>query len=202
MELPARSDKLKASRSNRPIVIACTAFVFSMVGVSFAAVPLYKLFCQVTGYGGTTQRAEQMSSTVLDRTIRVRFDANVAPGLPWSFKPVDREIELKIGETVQVSYTATNISDLPTTGQATFNVTPQKAGAYFNKVQCFCFIETTLAPGETLDMPVVFFIDPAIVDAPETRDITTITLSYTFFAHETEKPVAAVVEPVQDKEAL
>jgi|TARA_R110000850_G_scaffold245807_2_gene370692 cytochrome c oxidase assembly protein subunit 11 len=195
------TDKAK-NGANMRIVIACSAFVLSMVGVSFAAVPLYQLFCQVTGYGGTTQRVEQMSETILDRKIKVRFDANVAGGLPWSFKPVDREVELRIGETIQISYTAENKSDQPTYGQATFNVTPMSAGAFFNKIQCFCFTETELKPGETMDMPVVFFVDPAIVDDLDAKDVTTITLSYTFFPHAPEKPVAAVAEPVQDSNTL
>jgi cytochrome c oxidase assembly protein subunit 11 len=187
---------------NRTVVLICSAFVVSMLGVSYAAVPLYRMFCQVTGYGGTTQRVEQMSDTILDRTIKVRFDGNVASGLPWEFKPVQREVEVKIGETIQISYTAHNISDAVSSGQATFNVTPQSAGAYFNKIQCFCFTENELQPGETMEMPVVFFIDPEIVNEVETKDIETITLSYTFFPHETEKPVAAVAKPVQDKGTL
>lgn len=202
--MTAEPDKIETakSRSNRRIVIACSAFVASMVGVSFAAVPLYQLFCQVTGYGGTTQRAEQFSDTILDRTIKVRFDANTASGLPWEFKPVQREVEVRIGETILVNYTAENVSETVTTGQATFNVTPMAAGAYFNKVQCFCFTETALEPGESMEMPVLFFVDPAIVDAVETRNIDTITLSYTFFPHESEKPVAAAAEPVQDNNTL
>ncbi|MCO6409618.1 cytochrome c oxidase assembly protein [Hoeflea alexandrii] len=195
-------NEVTKTRANKRVVVACSAFVASMIGVSYAAVPLYQLFCQVTGYGGTTQRVEQMSDTVLDRTIKVRFDANVAGGLPWDFKPVQREVELRIGETVQVSYTAMNTSDVATTGQATFNVTPMAAGAYFNKIQCFCFTESELKPGETIDMPVVFFVDPAIVDDLDAKDISTITLSYTFFAHASEKPVAAVAEPVQDRNTL
>lgn len=198
---PTETSKPNTS-ANMRIVIACSAFVVSMVGVSFAAVPLYQLFCQVTGYGGTTQRVEQMSDTILDRKIMVRFDANVAGGLPWDFKPVEREVELKIGETIQIGYTAQNTSSQSTFGQATFNVTPMSAGAYFNKIQCFCFTETELKPGETLDMPVVFFVDPAIIDDPDAKDVTTITLSYTFFPHASEKPVAAVAEPVQDSNTL
>jgi len=188
--------------ANKRVVIACSAFVVSMVGVSYAAVPLYKLFCQVTGYGGTTQRVEQMSDTILDRTIKVRFDANVAAGLPWKFKPVEREVEVRIGETIQIDYTAENISDANTYGQATFNVTPMSAGAFFNKIQCFCFTETELKPGEIMNMPVVFFVDPAIVNDPDAKNVTTITLSYTFFPHASEKPVAAMAEPVQDNNTL
>ena len=200
-ERPTEISKAKTG-ANMRIVIACTAFVASMVGVSFAAVPLYQMFCRVTGYGGTTQRVEQMSDTILDRKIKVRFDANVGAGLPWAFKPVEREVELRIGETIQIAYTAENRSDATTYGQATFNVTPQSVGAYFNKIQCFCFTENELKPGEKMNMPVVFFVDPAIVDDPDAKDVTTITLSYTFFAHAPEKPVAAVAEPVQDTNTL
>ena len=181
-----------APRGNARILVACVVFVGCMLGVSFASVPLYRLFCQVTGYNGTTQRVEQASDVVLDKTIKVTFDANVSSGLNWEFKPVDRSISPKIGETVQINYTATNRSSVPTSGQAIFNVTPMEAAAYFNKVECFCFTETELKPGESLEMPVVFFIDPAIVEAAETKDIGTITLSYTFYPHEGEKPVASL----------
>ena len=175
---------------NGRIAALCIAGVASMVGVSYAAVPLYQLFCQVTGYGGTTQRVEQYSDTVLDRTITVRFDANTSSGLNWQFKPEQRSVELRIGETGQIAYKAVNAAAVPSSGQATFNVTPQAAGAYFNKIECFCFTETELQPGEGMDMPVVFFVDPAIVDAPETRNINTITLSYTFFPLKDDEPVA------------
>ncbi|MCO5731050.1 cytochrome c oxidase assembly protein [Rhizobium sp. SSA_523] len=182
----------KARPGNSAILACCLVFVGGMVGAAYAAVPLYRIFCQVTGYNGTTQRVEQYSDTVLDRTIRVSFDANTSSGLNWDFKPVDRMIEPKIGETVQISYTATNHSPTPVTGTAVFNVTPMEAGAYFNKVQCFCFTETTLQPGETLDMPVVFFVDPEIVKAEETKNIKNITLSYTFYPSQGAKPVAGL----------
>ena len=181
----------KKERSNRLVAAICVAFFGGMVGMAYAAVPLYAMFCQMTGYGGTTQRVEQYSDRVLDRKITVRFDANVSSGLPWDFKPVQRDMTMKIGETAQAHYTATNLFDTPTAGRATFNVTPEIAGSYFNKVECFCFTDTTLKPGETLDMPVVFYVDPDIADVPELKDITTITLSYTFFPIEEEKPVAA-----------
>jgi len=173
------------------VAAVCVAFFGGMIGMAYAAVPLYAMFCQMTGYGGTTQRVEQYSDRVLDKKITVRFDANVSGGLPWDFKPVQRDITMKIGETAQIHYAASNPFSTPTAGRATFNVTPEMAGAYFNKVECFCFTDTTLKPGETLDMPVVFYVDPDIVDVPELKDITTITLSYTFFPIETEKPVAA-----------
>ncbi len=177
--------------SNKLVAAICVAFFAGMVGMAYAAVPLYALFCKVTGYGGTTQRVEQYSDRVLDRKIAVRFDANVAGGLPWDFKPVVREMTLKIGETAQAHYTATNVFPTPSAGRATYNVTPEMAGAYFNKVECFCFTDTTLKPGETLDMPVVFYVDPDIADVPELNNMTTITLSYTFFPIDVAKPVAA-----------
>lgn len=182
------------SRSNTTVAVACFTVFAAMVGVSFAAVPLYQLFCQVTGYGGTTQRVTQYSDRVLDRKITVRFDANTAAGLPWDFRPVQREVTMPIGETTQVSYQARNLFSAPTGGRATFNVTPELAGAYFMKVECFCFTDTTLKPGETMDMPVVFYVDPEIVDVPELKNIKTITLSYTFYPAAADKPVAAAGE--------
>ncbi|MBB2719862.1 UNVERIFIED_ORG: cytochrome c oxidase assembly protein subunit 11 [Rhizobium etli] len=181
----------KQGRNNGAVVMMCLSFVFGMGAMSYAAVPLYRLFCQVTGYNGTTQRVDQMSSVVLDRKMRVTFDANVAPGLQWNFKPVEREVNPKIGETIQVNFVAENRSNEIQRGQAVFNVTPGEAGAYFNKVQCFCFTETDLKPGEKLDMPVVFYIDPEIVKAVESKDIHTVTLSYTFYPKEGPKPVAS-----------
>lgn len=186
-------DTGKGRRGNGTILVACLVFVGCMVGVSFASVPLYRLFCQVTGYNGTTQRVEQVSDVILDKKIKVTFDANVSNGLNWDFKPVERSINPQIGETVQISYTATNRSPYATKGQAVFNVTPMEAAAYFNKIQCFCFTETELKPGETLEMPVVFFVDPAITEAVETKDIGTITLSYTFYPDKGEKPVASAL---------
>ncbi len=171
-------------RNNGAIVAMCLVFVIGMTGMSFAAVPLYRIFCQVTGYNGTAQRVEQYSNTILDKTIKVTFDANVAPGLDWEFKPMQKSVSPKIGETVQVMFEARNKSSEPINGQAIFNVTPLQAGAYFNKVECFCFTDTTLPPGETLEMPVVFFVDPAITEAEETKDIKVLTLSYTFFEHD------------------
>jgi cytochrome c oxidase assembly protein subunit 11 len=187
-----RSGGTQAKRvSNASIFAGCAVFVTCMVGAAYASVPLYRLFCQVTGYNGTTQRVEQYSTTVLDRTMQVTFDANVSSGLNWEFKPA-KTVKPKIGETVQVEFTATNRSPVATTGTAVFNVTPMEAGAYFNKVQCFCFTEQTLQPGESVSMPVIFFVDPEIVKAEETKNIKTITLSYSFYPSEPAKPVAAV----------
>lgn len=170
-----------ARRRNWTVAAACLAFFGAMVGAAYAAVPLYAMFCQLTGYGGTTQRVEQASDVILDRTITVRFDANVSGGLPWAFQPEQRAVTVRIGETVQANYRAENLFNVPTGGKASFNVTPELAGAYFNKLECFCFTDTVLKPGETLEMPVVFFVDPDIVDVPELAGIRTITLSYTFF---------------------
>lgn len=185
------SDKRKRQdRANRRVAVACLAFFVSMIGAAYATVPLYRIFCQVTGYGGTTQRVEQYSDTILDRTIKVRFDANVAGGLPWDFRPVQREVTVRIGETTMIRYEAKNPFDEPTYGRASFNVSPGRAGAYFNKVECFCFTDTTLKGGADMEMPVVFFVDPEIVNDPDLRDVKTITLSYTFFP--IEKPVEKV----------
>jgi cytochrome c oxidase assembly protein subunit 11 len=193
------SNKTEQKKTGNGAVVAmCCSFVIGMGAMAYAAVPLYEMFCKATGYGGTTQRVEQASDVILDQTIKVRFDANTGPGLPWTFEPVQREVELKIGETVQILYKARNNSSKATTGQATFNVTPEQTGAYFNKVQCFCFTETTLKPGEELEMPVVFFVDPEIVKAVETKGIHTITLSYTFYPHEASKPVASAADNKAD----
>ncbi|MCF6320286.1 MAG: cytochrome c oxidase assembly protein [Rhizobiaceae bacterium] len=191
----------KPKQSHRNLVIACSAIVIGMAGLSYAAVPLYRIFCQITGYGGTTQRADNADDIeIIDRQITVRFDGNIANGLNWEFKPKVRQVTLKLGEQTQFSYVAENLSDKPLTGTATFNVTPQYAGAYFNKIECFCFTETTLQPGEKIDMPVVFFIDPELDREEIMKNLKTITLSYTFFPKEMEAaPVASVIEKNEDK---
>ena len=156
----------------------------AMVGLAFASVPLYRMFCQVTGFGGTTQRADTAPGAVAGQ-IGVRFDANVHPGLPWRFEPVERTVRIAPGAKTQIFYSATNLVARTTTGQAVFNVSPDKAGKYFSKIECFCFTEQTLKPGEIAKMPVVFFVDPKIRDDPDTSDIDEITLSYTFYPVET-----------------
>ena len=161
--------------------------VVSMLGLSYAAVPLYKIFCQVTGYAGTTQRAKAAPATASEKSMLVRFDANVSRDLDWQFKPVQRSLTLKIGEEKLAFYKAINTSNKPITGTATFNVTPAIAGSYFNKIACFCFTEQTLKPGESVDMPVSFFIDPDILTDPDTIDVKEITLSYTFFEVKNQK---------------
>jgi len=176
--------------ANRRTALALGGVATAMIGASFAAVPLYRLFCQVTGYGGTTQRAERAPAPVEgaaagSRLITVRFDANVAgTDLPWSFAPVERTMRVRVGEENLAFYRATNQSRIATTGQATFNVTPFKAGPYFNKIACFCFDQQTLAAGERKQFPLSFWVDPEIAKDPNTADIHTITLSYTFFRTE------------------
>ncbi len=152
-----------------------------MVMLVVASVPLYKLFCQVTGYGGTTQKAEASTGTVLARDMTVRFNSDVNNKLPWHFKPVQRSVTVKVGEEALVFYKAVNTGTETITGTATFNVTPFKAAMYFNKIECFCFTEQTLAPGEEIDMPVTFFIDPDIANDKRLEEVKEITLSYTFF---------------------
>ena len=192
---------MRAGRANRRVAVACVSAVAVMVGMAYAAVPLYNLFCRVTGYAGTTQVAVNSEGIrIIDREVKVRFDANIEKGFGWEFAPVQRDVALKLGETREIAYRARNLTDKPLTGTATFNVTPQSAGAYFNKIECFCFTETTVQPGEELIMPVVFFVDPDMADTEETRDIHTITLSYTFFERETEeKPLAVLSEPQRDE---
>jgi len=170
-----------SSARNLRVVLLLGGLVAGMTGLVAASVPLYRLFCQVTGYGGTTQRAAEASAIVADRTMTVRFNADVNGGLPWSFQPAQREMRLAIGETGLAFYRARNLSDRAIAGTATFNVTPQKAGRYFSKIDCFCFTEQRLEPGATADMPVTFFVDPALLDDPNMADVRTITLSYTFF---------------------
>ncbi|MBL8839788.1 MAG: cytochrome c oxidase assembly protein [Alphaproteobacteria bacterium] len=168
--------------ANRRTALMLGGVAATMAGASFAAVPLYRLFCQVTGYGGTTQRADAAPAAAAARIITVRFDASVSGnGLPWTFMPVERRVQVRVGEERLAFYRATNNAREATTGTATFNVTPFKAGPYFNKIACFCFSEQTLAAGQSIEMPVSFFVDPAILDDPNLADVDTITLSYTFF---------------------
>jgi cytochrome c oxidase assembly protein subunit 11 len=179
-----------SQRNNIAVLVSCLVFVGAMVGAAYAAVPLYNLYCKVTGYNGTTQQVEQASDVILKNRIRVEFDTNVASDLNWDFKPVQEYVEPHIGETVKVAFRVTNNSKREKTARSVFNVTPLVAGAYFNKLECFCFTDVTLKPGETREMPVVFFVDPDIVNAPETRDMKVLTLSYTFYSSEKQKPVA------------
>ncbi|MAZ72806.1 MAG: cytochrome c oxidase assembly protein [Flavobacteriaceae bacterium] len=156
----------------------------AMVGAAYASVPLYNLFCQVTGYGGTTTVAMGEAGAILDREITVQFDANTNRDLPWDFEPLQRSMTVRVGESALAYYRATNTSDRPVTGVATYNVAPFKAASYFSKLECFCFTEQTLQPGESIDMPVLFFVDPLIDEERRMDDVTTMTLSYTFFETE------------------
>ncbi|SFV36328.1 cytochrome c oxidase assembly protein subunit 11 [Devosia crocina] len=174
-----------AGKNNRRVGVALGGVVVGMVGLAFASVPLYQLFCQVTGYGGTTQTAETNPKGVIAREMKVSFDVNMDRALPWTVKAA-APVTDRIGQVDTVNYIATNHSDKPTTGQAIFNVTPEQAGIYFNKIECFCFTEQTLQPGETVEMPIVFFVDPDLADNPELNTIKEITLSYTFYASDSE----------------
>ncbi|WP_368187073.1 cytochrome c oxidase assembly protein [Aestuariibius sp. HNIBRBA575] len=171
-------------------VIQLVSVVLLMGGLSWASVPFYDWFCRVTGFGGATNVAESASDLILDETITIRFDGSIASGLAWEFKPVVREMDLRIGETGLAFYTATNISDRPIAGQASYNVTPYEAGGFFDKIDCFCFTEQVLMPGESVDMPVSFFVDPAIVDDREGQYVHTITLSYTFYEIDLPEEIA------------
>jgi cytochrome c oxidase assembly protein subunit 11 len=172
--------------------IACIGIVAGMVGLAYASVPLYDLFCKVTGFGGTPIVRDANGSAVMDRTIAVRFDSNVAPGLNWRFAPEKPEVTVKLGETTTVTYKVTNTGDKASTGIATYNVQPDLAGTYFSKLECFCFTEQTLQPGETLESAVVFYVDPRLAQDNDVKDLTSLTLSYTYFPSKGGKPVAEV----------
>ncbi|MGE0563743.1 MAG: cytochrome c oxidase assembly protein [Pseudolabrys sp.] len=179
----------------RDIVVAacCGFFAAAMVGAAYAAVPLYDWFCRTTGFGGTTQVAQAAPGKALDRTITVRFDGNVIPGLPWKFVPEKNEITVRIGEVTTAYYKVVNQAARETAGQASYNVTPPTVGIYFQKINCFCFTEQRMAAGETREMAVVFYIDPEIVKDTDQTMLNTITLSYTFFPlRAPEQPVAEV----------
>lgn len=171
---------------NRSLVFKLVTLVSCMLALSFASVPLYDWFCRVTGWGGVTNVASGPSSTVLEQTIKIRFDGSLERGMPWTFKPVVREMELKIGETGLAFYEAHNPTDKPIAGTASFNVYPYSTGTYFNKIACFCFEMQILQPGETVQMPVTFFVDPDMLNDKEAKYAKTITLSYTF--HVTDLP--------------
>jgi cytochrome c oxidase assembly protein subunit 11 len=172
---------IRSSRRDLMVAAACGVFVAMMVGAAYAAVPLYSWFCRTTGFGGTTQVATAAPGEVLGRKVTVRFDANVPPGLPWKFAPEQTSIDVRLGEVVTVLYTVTNMAARETAGQASYNVTPPTIGAYFQKINCFCFTEQRLKAGETREMPVVFYVDPALAKDAEQHDLSSITLSYTFF---------------------
>ncbi len=168
-------------RAGAGTALVLAGVVGGMLGLSFAAVPLYRVFCAVTGFGGTPRIGPEQSRSVSTRTIVVRFNADTSAGLPWSFAPEQKQVTLRLGEDQVAFYVARNDADRPVTGIATYNVTPEKAGQYFHKTACFCFNEQTLAPHQDMQLPVSFWVDPAIASDPSTADVTTITLSYTFF---------------------
>ena len=179
-------------RRNGATVLLLVSVVAGMIGLSFASVPLYRLFCQATGLGGTTQRAATAPAKATAAVVTIRFYAETAPDLGWEFRPMQRIVTVHPGEQRQIFYRAVNKTAEPLTGTATYNVTPAKAGIYFDKLQCFCFTEQHLAAGESADMGVVFFVDPDILTDPNTSDVRSITLSYTMFrAHEPARPTAS-----------
>lgn len=192
--MPSLPHSTVLGQRHRTVALVCVGVASGMLALAYAAVPLYRMFCQVTGFGGTTQRASAPPAPgqVAGRTIQIRFDANVAPGLPWRFEPVARTMDVRIGETALAIYRATNTSERATFGTASYNVVPDQTGIYFNKLACFCFTEQRLEPGQSVDMPVQFFVDPAIdTDAVAAR-VPQITLSYTFY------PVAAAKKGVAE----
>ncbi len=172
---------------NRKTLSVILLVVAGMIGLAFASVPLYRMFCAVTGYGGTTMVSEKLPDHTVDRTITVKFDANTSPSMYWSFKPEKYEEKVKLGQQGLIAFVAKNKDKMPTAGTALYNVTPEKVGQYFQKIQCFCFSEQILQPGEEMQMPVLFFIDPKLNDDPDMEDVKTITLSYTFFPSESEE---------------
>lgn len=189
----------RQARGRRFTALALVAVVAGMTGLAFASVPLYRLFCAATGYGGTPRvavGADAPAAAGETREITVSFDANVNPALPWRFRPEQRQVRVRLGVDTLAVFRAENLSDQPLVGSATFNVTPNKAAQYFVKVQCFCFDEQRLAPRATADLPVSFYVDPAIADDPDARDVSAITLSYTFFRAEDDKaPSSSAAAP-------
>ena len=187
---------------NLKVATIVASVAVGMVGLAYASVALYDLFCRVTGFGGTTQRADAAPATVLDRTIRIAFDANVNSGLGWEFKPVQRQQTVRIGEQSLAFYHATNVGKEPVTGTATFNVSPPQAGSYFSKIQCFCFTEQTLQPGQSIDMPVTYYVDPDIANDPDLKNLDTITLSYTFFKADKDPVQTSAVSGEASKDTV
>lgn len=200
---PSDLDAPEAVRAERPrtftngvIAMLCGLFVVTMVGAAFAAVPLYRMFCQVTGFGGTPSRVESQAGIVpIDRKINVRFDANVSGGLRWRFAPEVEQVTLRMGDVATVQFVAENLTDKTITATSTFNVTPTVSGGYFSKITCFCFTEQTLKPYQKRELPVVFYVDPAMDKDQDAVSVRDITLSYTFF------PAAASTKPVAAEEA-
>lgn len=184
----------KFDRNDRVLLI-CVGVFAGMVGLTYASVPLYRFFCQATGFDGTPRIATEESRTIAAGVVQVRFDANVAPGLPWEFRPEQNAMSVRLGANNVAFYRAHNTSSRAVAGTAKFNVTPDKAAKYFNKTQCFCFISQELKAGQFANMGVSFFVDPAIANDPETRDVTTVTLSYTFYPDKSDSKTVAAANP-------
>jgi cytochrome c oxidase assembly protein subunit 11 len=187
---PGEHDRLVRKNARTGLIVL--AVVIGMVGLSFASVPLYRLFCQMTGYDGTTRTATALPDKVLDRKVTIKFNADTGRNMPWEFKPEMREITIRLGEKGLTAFMAHNKLNKPTAGTALYNVTPPKAGRYFHKIQCFCFDKQELAPGQRADLPVMFYVDPAMADDPDMNDVETITLSYTFYEAESKELEAAM----------
>src|SRR3974390_3032296 len=191
MGAPVDHNAKKPLRRDVLVAACCGAVVAGMVGASYASVPLYNWFCKTTGFGGTTQVSERAPEQILGRTVTIRFDSNVSPGLPWRFEPEQNEIQVRIGEVATVHYKVVNEAAREIVGQASYNVSPPTVGAYFDKINCFCFTEQRLKAGETREMAVVFYVDPAIVKDTEQDHLSNITLSYTFYRmRQPDQPVA------------
>lgn len=183
-------------RKNARMATVLFCLAGGMVGLAYASVPLYQWLCQVTGWGGTPSTVNvEASNTISDQVINVRFDANVNPALPWKFEPLQREVTVRLGEEKLAFYRATNTSDKPIVGTSTFNVTPYKAGAFFVKMECFCFTEQVLLPGQSIEMPVSFYVDPEIYEEANTKEVRAITLSYTFYEAKSQALVSEVKTP-------
>ena len=197
---PTPRNENKPLRRDVLIAASCGVLVAAMVGASFAAIPLYNMFCRATGFAGTTQVSRIAPKHELARELTIRFDSNVAPGLPWKFEPEQNEIKLHIGEVATVHYKVVNEAARTISAQASYNVTPTTVGAYFDKINCFCFTQQTMKPGETREMTVVFYVDPKIVDDHDQDPLNTITLSYTFYRlPEPERPVAEAPDTKSSK---
>jgi cytochrome c oxidase assembly protein subunit 11 len=195
MNAPQPTDTRPQRRRDLAVAVACGVFVAAMVGAAYAAVPFYNWFCRATGFQGTTQVANSGPAQVLQRKVKIRFDANVSGNLPWRFEPDQTVIEARIGEVVTVGYTVVNDSARATVGEASYNVSPPTVGAYFSKINCFCFTEQRLAPGEKREMTVVFFVDPALVEDHDQDSLDSITLSYTMYAVRPSEPPHVEVGP-------
>src|SRR5712691_764569 len=200
MTAPSRHSDQKPLRRDMLLAACCGAVVVGMVGAAYAAVPFYNWFCKTTGFGGTTQVAEKAPEHIFGRTLTIRFDSNVTPGLPWKFLPEQNEIQVRVGEVATVHYKVVNEAAREMAAQASYNVSPPTIGGYFNKINCFCFTEQRMKAGETREMTVVFYIDPSIAKDRDQNDLNTITLSYTFYRlRELEQPVAGAPDKNSNK---